>query len=91
MFHASPDDAIRIHEDVKSRCSVGVHFGTFVGSENETMEAVREFHVAREEAGVGGLEDLEKAGDQEGKEDANGKVKGCAGLLDIGESLVVEI
>lgn len=87
MFHASPDDAMRIHEDVKSKCSVGVHFGTFVGSENETMEAVREFHVAREEAGVGGLE--EDLGQEEKKDD--GMAKGRAGLLDIGQSLVVEI
>ncbi|KAJ1757733.1 Protein-lysine N-methyltransferase efm4 [Coemansia sp. RSA 1807] len=37
-MHANPEQAVRIHEDVKSRKSVGVHWGTFV----LTSEAVDE-------------------------------------------------
>lgn len=78
-FHASPKDAVDIHVDVKSRNSVAVHFGTFVGSESETQEAVIEFSEACAEKGVKGL--------------GSGEVseRGRAGVLDIGESVVVEI
>ncbi|KAH7374179.1 Metallo-hydrolase/oxidoreductase, partial [Cadophora sp. MPI-SDFR-AT-0126] len=47
-LHASPADAMDIHVDVRSRNSVGVHFGTFVGSENESLEPILEFEEARE-------------------------------------------
>lgn len=78
-FHASPEDAIEIHKDVKSRNSIGVHFGTFIGSANESFEAVIEYDQAREEAGVSSLEDAEV-----GKH-------GRAGVIDIGGSLAVKI
>jgi len=77
-LHASPDDAVDIHRDVRSRNTVAVHFGTFVGSENESLEAVMEFHDAREERGV---LDLEEKGVDGGR----------AGILDIGGSVAVEI
>ncbi|KAF2670263.1 Metallo-hydrolase/oxidoreductase, partial [Microthyrium microscopicum] len=41
-FHVSPKDAIEIHKDVKSHSTIAVHFGTFVGSEDEALEAVTE-------------------------------------------------
>ncbi|CZR54652.1 uncharacterized protein PAC_04536 [Phialocephala subalpina] len=77
-FHASPADAIGIHEAVKSRNTVGVHFGTFIGSENESYEATIEFDEAREKQGV---ETLEKSSHCK---------NGRAGLLDIGGSIAVE-
>lgn len=78
-FHASPKDAADIHIDIKSRNSVAVHFGTFVGSENETHEAVIEFAEACAEKGINAL------GSGEHSE------RGRAGVLDIGESVVIEI
>lgn len=33
--HATPDDAVCIHSDVKSKASLGMHFATFAGSEDE--------------------------------------------------------
>lgn len=78
-LHGSPADAVAIHRDVKSRNTVGIHFGTFVGAENESYEAVIEFAEACEEHGVRSLDD-----DVEGE-------SGRAGTLDIGASLVVEI
>jgi L-ascorbate metabolism protein UlaG (beta-lactamase superfamily) len=76
-LHCSPNDAIEIHKDVKSRNTIGIHFGTFIGSENESHDAVVEFQDACEESGVQdlvGTEPLEN---------------GRAGALDIGGSLVV--
>ena len=82
-LHATPADAVAIHCEVRSRCSVGVHFGTFVGSESESLEAVIEFAEARGEKGVGEL--------VEGKGEEGGGEMGRAGTLDIGASVVVEI
>lgn len=33
--HATPEDAVCIHKDVNSRSSMGMHFATFAGSEDE--------------------------------------------------------
>ncbi|CAD6587099.1 MAG: hypothetical protein CYPHOPRED_003781, partial [Cyphobasidiales sp. Tagirdzhanova-0007] len=33
--HATPDDAVAIHSDVRSKASLGIHFATFAGSEDE--------------------------------------------------------
>lgn len=68
-----------LHRAVRSRNTVGIHFGTFVGSENETYEAVIEFGEASDEQGVRSLEDPEEGGG------------GRAGTLDIGASLAVKI
>ncbi|KUJ12962.1 Metallo-hydrolase/oxidoreductase [Mollisia scopiformis] len=78
-FHASPADAIDIHKVVKSKNTVGVHFGTFIGSVNESYEATIEFDEAREKQGVAKLEDSSQA------------EHGRAGLIDIGESIAIEI
>jgi len=78
-LHGSPADAVAMHQDVKSRNTVGVHFGTFIGSENESYEAVIEFTEACEDRGVRSLEDTGY--------DENGR----AGTIDIGGSVSVEI
>jgi L-ascorbate metabolism protein UlaG (beta-lactamase superfamily) len=79
-LHASPSDAIDIHKDVSSRNTVAIHFGTFVGSENESLEAIMEFAEGREDRGV--LELDEPAADERVDR---------AGIIDIGGSLAVEI
>ena len=79
-LHASPADAMAIHLDVKSRNSVGVHFGTFVGSESETYEATTELAQACEKLSVAGLDDSEETQNENGH----------AGILDIGDSLAVQ-
>jgi len=78
-LHGSPIDAIDIHNDVMSRNTVAVHFGTFVGSENESLEAVMEFEEGRDVRGVRSLD--EQAIDGGGR----------AGIVDIGGSVAVEI
>ena len=55
-----------------------MHFGTFVGSQDETDEAVIELAEAKEDAGVPELD-----------EKAEGK--GRMGTINIGESFVVEM
>jgi N-acyl-phosphatidylethanolamine-hydrolysing phospholipase D len=100
-LHGSPTDAVSIHLDVKSRNTVGmslppslpfsyfgysrpshagIHFGTFIGAEAESLEAVIELQEACEAAGVGSLDDA-------GVE----REKGRMGVIDIGETIVVEI
>lgn len=78
-LHASPLDAVDIHIDVMSQNTVAVHFGTFVGSANESLEAILEFEEGRDERGVLSLDDVAKDG------------QGRAGIIDIGGSLAVEI
>jgi N-acyl-phosphatidylethanolamine-hydrolysing phospholipase D len=36
--HVNPQEAVRIHQDVRSRCSIGVHWGTYRATD-ETMDA----------------------------------------------------
>lgn len=64
--------------------STGIHFGTFIGAENESLEAVIELTKACEEAHVRKLEDrLPRDKDEED----NGRF----GVVDLGETVVVEI
>lgn len=78
-LHASPVDAIDIHRDVLSRNTLAVHFGTFVGSSNESLEAILEFEEGRGSRGILGLND-----------DAE-DIRGRAGIIDIGGSFAVEV
>jgi N-acyl-phosphatidylethanolamine-hydrolysing phospholipase D len=57
----------------------GIHFGTFIGSENESLEAVIELHEAAEEAGVAMLDEPGEA------------ERGRIGVIDIGETVAIEV
>lgn len=78
-LHTSPVDAIDIHKDIMSRNTVAVHFGTFVGSENESLESIMEFEEGRENRGIKSLD--EDTADESSR----------AGILDIGGSIAVGI
>jgi L-ascorbate metabolism protein UlaG (beta-lactamase superfamily) len=78
-LHLIPADVISIHNDVLSRNIVAVHFGTFVGSENESLEAIIEFNKRREIQEVLSLNEPVVEG------------RGRAGILNIGGSIAVEI
>lgn len=40
--HCSPDDSLSIHKDVKSKRSIGMHYGTFRGAYSANFEPVTE-------------------------------------------------
>jgi len=42
--HMSPSDAIRAHEDLEARKSIGIHFGTFRLADDAEDEPVSELH-----------------------------------------------
>ncbi|KIW23904.1 uncharacterized protein PV07_12066 [Cladophialophora immunda] len=72
--HANSWDSIRIHQDVKSRRSIGMHWGTVRGGLSQYYEDVRtpmkHWKMAAEEAGLKWGEEI--------------------GVLDIGETLVLD-
>ncbi|KAH8929241.1 Metallo-hydrolase/oxidoreductase, partial [Atractiella rhizophila] len=72
-IHGDPTDAIDIHIDVRSKNSIGMHFGTFVGTHEEGTEAIISLSKILEKRGVKEL----KRGDKE--EDG-------MGIMDIGET-----
>jgi N-acyl-phosphatidylethanolamine-hydrolysing phospholipase D len=78
-LHLTLIDAINIHNDVLLRNTVAVHFGTFIGLENESLEAIIEFTKRRESQDVLSLDELVVEG------------RGRASILNIGESIAVEI
>ncbi|KAK4705420.1 N-acyl-phosphatidylethanolamine-hydrolyzing phospholipase D, partial [Phenoliferia sp. Uapishka_3] len=78
-YHGTPSDAVSIHLDVKSKNSIGIHFGTFIGAEAESLEAVIGLKEACEDAGLRDLDD--------GGEGPHGRM----GVLDQGKSWRVKV
>ena len=50
--HMNPDEAVRAHQDVRARVSVGMHFGTFQLTDEGIDEPIRALERARVEHGV---------------------------------------
>ncbi|KAF1949454.1 Metallo-hydrolase/oxidoreductase [Byssothecium circinans] len=71
--HSSPDDSVAIHKDVKSKKSIGMHYGTIRGGFSANYEPVLEPPLRFKKA-------AEAEGLQWGEE---------IGLCDIGETIVV--
>ncbi|SCV72141.1 BQ2448_4835 [Microbotryum intermedium] len=80
-LHGSPTDAVAIHLDVRSRNSIGVHFGTFIGAEEESLEAIIELQDACEKEGV----------DFDSEQGGVKHDKGKFGIVDIGETVAVDV
>ena len=78
-LHATPADAIDIHKDILSRNTVAIHFGTFVGSKNESLETIMEFEEVCQTRDVLRLDNR------------NTDKRDRAGIVDIGDSLAVQI
>ena len=76
--HASPQDAVDIHVDVKSKLSLAIHFGSFVGAESETVDAVTELREACTN---------QKVADIAGEDTGAGRM----GILDFGKTLLIEV
>jgi N-acyl-phosphatidylethanolamine-hydrolysing phospholipase D len=50
--HLSPEDAVCVHRDVRSRHSIGMHWGTFVLTTEPVDEPPRRLKEAAEAAGL---------------------------------------
>ena len=50
--HMNPEEAVRVHQDVGARASVGMHFGTFQLTDEAIDEPLRALERARATAGV---------------------------------------
>lgn len=50
--HASPEDAVEIHRDVNSRCSMPMHHSTWVLTDEEMTEPMQRLQAAREARGI---------------------------------------
>jgi hypothetical protein len=64
--------------DADTRLWTGMHFGTFIGAESESLEAIIELAEAVEDAGVKTLDDP--------NEDEMGRM----GVIDVGETWCTE-
>ena len=51
-FHASPEDAVEMHVDVRSRRSVGMHWGTFPLTDEPLLEPVERLQEAVKRKGL---------------------------------------
>ena len=72
--HVNSWDSVKIHKEIKSKKSIGMHWGTVRGGLSQEYEDVRtpprDWKTAAEEAGLTWGQDV--------------------GLMDIGETLIVE-
>lgn len=52
-IHIDPEEAVRVHQDVRARCSVGIHWGTFLLPTDDPLdEPPQRLRAALLEAGV---------------------------------------
>ena len=86
-IHAHPEQTLEIHKAVKSKLSVGMHYGTVRGGLSGTFEPVteppRRWREAAEQEGMwagGGIE---------GDGTAVDVSKGSCGLCHVGETVAV--
>lgn len=50
--HVTPEEALRIHQDIGARCSVAMHWGTFVLTSEPIDEPPRRLRQAMQEKGI---------------------------------------
>ncbi|ORZ17022.1 beta-lactamase superfamily domain-domain-containing protein [Absidia repens] len=50
-IHCSPEDAVRVHEDVKSKHSIGIHWGTFALTDEPAHDPPKRLKLALEKRG----------------------------------------
>ena len=54
--HVNPDEAMQIHRDVRARRSVGIHWGTFLLTDEPLDQPLADLAVARDKAGISATE-----------------------------------
>ena len=50
--HVNPEEAVMIHQDINARYSVGIHWGTFIMTDETVEEPPKRLLVALEKAGI---------------------------------------
>jgi L-ascorbate metabolism protein UlaG (beta-lactamase superfamily) len=85
--HATPEQSLRIHQDIRSRTSIGMHYGTFRGGISGQYEDVREPPRRWREVAI--KHDIWRGGGVEGNGDpADTSIEGV-GLCHLGETVAV--
>lgn len=51
-YHVNPAEAVQIHRDLRSQWSCGIHWGTFILSDEPILEPLVKLAAARDEKGV---------------------------------------
>jgi N-acyl-phosphatidylethanolamine-hydrolysing phospholipase D len=85
--HATPEQSLRIHQDTRSKLSIGMHYGTFRGGISGQYEDVREPPRRWREAAI--KHDFWCGGGVEGDGGPVDKSFEGVGLCDIGETVTV--
>lgn len=52
MHHINPEEAVRVHQDVRAKFSIGVHWGTFALSDEALDQPPKDFLTARAAQGL---------------------------------------
>ena len=50
--HVNPDEAVQIHLDVRSRQSIGIHWGTFELTDEPLDQPIGDLEKAKSKAGI---------------------------------------
>lgn len=51
-IHVNPDEAVKIHKEIKAGKSIGIHFGTFPLGDDGMYEAVEDLQKAKKKYGI---------------------------------------
>jgi len=51
-IHVSPEESVKIHQDVKSLLSIAMHFGTFPLADDGSEDPIRDLRRATDKAGI---------------------------------------
>ncbi|KAK7677735.1 hypothetical protein QCA50_019287 [Cerrena zonata] len=88
-LHASPRDAVSLARDVRAQHTLGMHFGTFCGSEDESKEPLVELLDALE-ADHSRITGSESNGRKSTNLRESWKEMGGFGIIDVGQTITIK-